>query len=751
MENNKHTNSAYPSYEEHQVAWENLSRDIATSKNKVLSQRSAEENPKAADNTSVLTKGQLTVIGTGIENIGISIGDEQLLKAADKVLYCVADPATQVWLKRLRPDALDLYVLYGEDKIRYTTYMQMTEAQLYWVRQGFNVVVVFYGHPGVFVLSTHRAVLLAREEGHRATMKAGVCALDTLSADLGVDPCHPGLQTHEATDCLVRRRHIDPTLHVILWQVGLIGELGFRRQGYLNEGFPYFIDWLIELYGPEYKITHYIGSRYPTIEPLIEVYALKDLHNPEVQSTITGISTFYIPPRDIVPTDAQTARDLGLLKDGQKLVIPKSPLRDIGQYGQRELKAFKAFKTFSIPKSYSWQEMTPGSNFLIELRYDVALQKLYQADPLAALDDPRFQNLSDKERSLLASRDSGAIQVAARGAYKRSPKTEELIHHILGNKKSASTLLDLVQGHSPADARATFSTWSTEQGFSPEWAYFQRSLDFIYSHTLYPWTGVYLAEDEETVITLVGHKKSARKSVLYVNDTQIKIFQFGKGALSWSATDAVPFHGVIRLDLTIKGNRRLVCKTWLENKSNSDATSFTALEVGPERSNICARLPELTPQKIHGVYCVASSGGTSRQNLILDVSDKGVFLNEEKLHNTEITQDSPMQVTLKWTDGLVGDFTLGELSFLSDPILGSVDVYGTSKGYATAKSISCYGARQITNSVTYQGPKVPPWAGRILAAVCLENATNGGLLLWHKWEKADLGTITVAKVLSQIV
>lgn len=48
--------------------------------------------------------------------------------------------------------------------------MQMTEAQLYWVRQGLNVVVS-YGHPGIFVLSTHRAIILARREGHKAIMK----------------------------------------------------------------------------------------------------------------------------------------------------------------------------------------------------------------------------------------------------------------------------------------------------------------------------------------------------------------------------------------------------------------------------------------------------------------------------------------------------------------------------------------------------------------------------------------------------
>src|SRR5690349_15952057 len=189
----------YPTYEEHRKAWEELAAGIASIRSEVREINEGEILPNSKP-------GSLTIIGSGIETIGVALGDKKLIEDADKVLFCVADPATIVWLKKLRPDALDLYVLYGDNKVRYITYMQMTEAQLYWVRKGLKVVVIFYGHPGIFVLSTHRAIKLARREGHKAIMKAGVCALDTLCADLGVDPCHPGMQTHEATDCLVRQR-----------------------------------------------------------------------------------------------------------------------------------------------------------------------------------------------------------------------------------------------------------------------------------------------------------------------------------------------------------------------------------------------------------------------------------------------------------------------------------------------------------------------------------------------------------------
>jgi hypothetical protein len=187
-------------FEQHRRAWEQLADGISTLRRSVTDDPSRIAPPAQP--------GELVIIGSGIDSIGFSLGDEALIANADKVLYCVADPATVVWLRQLRPDALDLYVLYADDKVRYTTYMEMAEAQLYWVRQGLRVVVIFYGHPGIFVLSTHRAIQIARREGHRAVMRAGVSALDTLCADLGVDPSHPGLQTHEATDCLIRRRRI---------------------------------------------------------------------------------------------------------------------------------------------------------------------------------------------------------------------------------------------------------------------------------------------------------------------------------------------------------------------------------------------------------------------------------------------------------------------------------------------------------------------------------------------------------------
>jgi len=164
---------SYPTPEEHARRWEELAREIADSKQHLSEQ--------AGDGK----KGSLIVLGSGIQGVSFTMGAETYLRMADKVFYTVSNPPTQVWLHKLRPDAFDLYVLYDDTKPRYHTYVQMSEAILHYVRKGMRVVTVFYGHPGIFVFSTHRSIAIARREGHYAVMKPGISALDCLCAGAG--------------------------------------------------------------------------------------------------------------------------------------------------------------------------------------------------------------------------------------------------------------------------------------------------------------------------------------------------------------------------------------------------------------------------------------------------------------------------------------------------------------------------------------------------------------------------------------
>jgi hypothetical protein len=91
------------------------------------------------------------------------------------------------------------------------------------VRAGHDVLGVFYGHPGVFVSPSHRAIAVARQEGYEARMLPGISAEDYMFADLEFDPAVSSCNTCEATEILLRDKPLDPSVQNIIWQVGSVG------------------------------------------------------------------------------------------------------------------------------------------------------------------------------------------------------------------------------------------------------------------------------------------------------------------------------------------------------------------------------------------------------------------------------------------------------------------------------------------------------------------------------------------------
>lgn len=91
------------------------------------------------------------------------------------------------------------------------------------VRAGHNVLGLFYGHPGIFVFPSHRALTLARKEGYTARMLPGISAQDYMFADLEIEPAPYGCTASDATELLAHNRALNPSVHNVIWQVGLVG------------------------------------------------------------------------------------------------------------------------------------------------------------------------------------------------------------------------------------------------------------------------------------------------------------------------------------------------------------------------------------------------------------------------------------------------------------------------------------------------------------------------------------------------
>jgi precorrin-6B methylase 1 len=351
-----------------------------------------------------MKRGSLVCVGSGIKSIGhFTLEAQGWIKQADLVVFCVADPATEIWIKKNAKKYFDLYTLYGNDKRRLNTYQQMVDVMVSNVRAGLDVCAVFYGHPGIFVLPTHVAIKTLREDGYQAVMLPAISAVDCLFADIGVDPAHDGCQMVEATDLLLRRRQILTDSHVIIWQIGCVGDLGFRFAGYDNRNFWVLVDYLLDSYRPDQEVVHYCASQFPICPPLIERMPLEGLR----QANITGISTLYIPPAAPRPTVAEMAWKMGL-----KLKNSPAPSKHVLKQAATRSESAAKTRVRQVPtKPYvPSKDRSALADYISELAQSPFMLSEFNRD--AEFASRIYTDMTEDERKALVSRHSGRIRVS---------------------------------------------------------------------------------------------------------------------------------------------------------------------------------------------------------------------------------------------------------------------------------------------------------------------------------------------------
>lgn len=261
-----------------------------------------------------MPSGSLTVVGTGYLVAGqVTAEALSAIVGAEKLFHLVSDPATRRWLESVNSTAESLVDAYAVGKPRHRSYAEMVERMLAPVRRGRDVCAAFYGHPGIFATPGHVAVARARAEGHEAQMLPGVSAEDCLWADLGVDPGEHGCQSFEASAFVARRRPIDPTSILVLWQIGAVGVTDFRLDAlWSREGLVLLVERLEESYPPDHEVVVYEAAQLPVCEPRIDRLPLRDL----AAARVTVISTLYVPPVAAAPLDPEMLARLGMAGPG---------------------------------------------------------------------------------------------------------------------------------------------------------------------------------------------------------------------------------------------------------------------------------------------------------------------------------------------------------------------------------------------------------------------------------------------------
>jgi len=236
--------------------------------------------------------GSLTVVGTGIRAITqLTVESLAAMATAEVLLHVIGEPIQEDAVLAINPKSETLTGYYVDGMDRWNTYEAMVQHILASVVGGARTVAAFYGHPGVFTYPSHESVRRVRAAGYPARMLPGVSAEDNLVADLGVDP-GDGCQAFEATDFLYRKNGIDRSCHLLLWQVGSIGNVTYESSGYDMSLFPALVAKLLSIYPPSHLATIYEAAFHPSGRPRVVVVPLSHL-----DSTMTTIATtLHVPP-----------------------------------------------------------------------------------------------------------------------------------------------------------------------------------------------------------------------------------------------------------------------------------------------------------------------------------------------------------------------------------------------------------------------------------------------------------------------
>jgi precorrin-6B methylase 1 len=238
-------------------------------------------------------RGSIACVGMGI-TLGSHLTplSRNHIETADVVFAALSDHVVQLWLERLNPDVRSLQPYYRPGKSRMRTYREWVDVMMTEVRAGKDVCAVFYGHPGIFAWSPHKVIEVARAEGYRAHMEAGISAEDCLYADLGIDPGRVGCQHLEASQLLFFERNLDTTGNVILWQLGVVGDRSLGRFRTPDAYRELLVERLLQDYPADHEVIVYRAPTLPVAGPHVQRMALRDFPAAE----FTGQETLVLPP-----------------------------------------------------------------------------------------------------------------------------------------------------------------------------------------------------------------------------------------------------------------------------------------------------------------------------------------------------------------------------------------------------------------------------------------------------------------------
>ena len=238
----------------------------------------------------------LWIAGLGIQTVKqVTREVEEALRASQEILYLDTGVATRRYLEGLCPRVTSLFEQsYSEDQPRLSAYEHMVIRVVEAALDHPPVTFAIHGHPLIAMHAPFLVLEMGKALDLRVEVLPGISAIDTLLADLRIDPVVHGVQMYEATDLLLRRRPLQNEVPAIIWQVGTL-ETGLHSQRVSrSERFARFVAHLRQFYPARHQLVALYCSPHPLLPPTVMRFALEDMA--QHAAALHAGFTLYLPP-----------------------------------------------------------------------------------------------------------------------------------------------------------------------------------------------------------------------------------------------------------------------------------------------------------------------------------------------------------------------------------------------------------------------------------------------------------------------
>ncbi len=191
---------------------------------------------------------------------GLGMGDcknttVQTMELLDRARVVFSLSARVPWLRRRRPDVIDLRREYytGEEDLR--VYSRLAERVLEEGARGRGVLFVDDGHPLFYDDISEMIVKRGRRRGLVIRVDPAISSLDVMMSHLGVRIAEDGFQAVEASALVVDRQRLNPRFDTLVMQVGFFGTIHIvEAETQERDRLKPLQDYLRKFYPPGHRV-----------------------------------------------------------------------------------------------------------------------------------------------------------------------------------------------------------------------------------------------------------------------------------------------------------------------------------------------------------------------------------------------------------------------------------------------------------------------------------------------------------------